>query len=128
MKNNKTILIAGDITAIAVLTLIGFATHDEVDITFLPRMAAAFFPTLIGWFFFAPWFGLFDRQAGADFKLLWRILPALCAVAPFAVILRAAILNSAALPLFALILGSTNALGMLVWRSIYIFIVKRNAR
>ena len=128
MKNNKTILIVGDIIAIATLTIIGFATHGEADVSFLPRMAAAFFPVLIGWFFFAPWFGLFDEQVSANPKLLWRILPALCAVAPLAVILRAAILNSAALPLFTLVLGSTNAFGMLVWRSIYIFVVKRNAR
>jgi hypothetical protein len=39
--------------------------------------------------------------------------------------LRAVWLGSTALPLFTFILGSSNALGMLVWRSIYIFIAKR---
>jgi hypothetical protein len=43
-------------------SLIGFATHDETDMSYLPRMAAAFLPVLFAWFVLAPWFGLFDEQ------------------------------------------------------------------
>jgi hypothetical protein len=127
MKNKNT-LILGDTIAIAILTFIGFATHGEADISFLPRMAAAFFPVLVSWFLFAPWFGLFDEHVITDPKSLWRLLPAMFAVAPLAVILRAAILNSAGLPIFTLVLGGTNALGMLAWRALYLFAIKRNTR
>ena len=126
MQKSKLVLIFGDVIAIALLTFIGFATHGEADVSFLPRMAAAFFPVLIGWFVLAPWFGLFDEQVISSPRSLWRILPAMLAVAPLAVILRAAILNSAGLPIFTLVLGSTNAFGMLVWRAIYLFVIKRN--
>lgn len=125
MTAKKTILIPGDIMAIAIITFIGFATHGEADVSFILRMGAIFFPLLIGWFLLAPWFGLFDESIASNFKLLWRILPAMLFVVSLAAILRSAILHSAVQPLFVLILGLTNALGMLVWRSIYLFIAQR---
>ena len=124
--NKKNILIIGDILEIAILTFIGFATHGEADVSFIPRMAASFFPLLIGWFFIAPWLGLFDEEVTSKFKLLWLVLLAMLFVAPFAAVLRSALLYGAVQPLFVLVLGSTNALGMLIWRGIYIFLARRN--
>lgn len=123
--NKKTILILGDIIAIAIVTVIGFVTHGETGFSFLPRMAASFFPVLAGWFLLAPWLGLFDEQVIANPKLLWRVPLAMLFAAPLAVILRAALLGSAALPLFTLILGLTSAFGMLIWRAFYLFLQKR---
>jgi hypothetical protein len=60
---NKNAIVIGDIIAIAILTIIGFATHDERRISYLPRMAASFLPVLFAWFVLAPWFGLFDEEA-----------------------------------------------------------------
>jgi len=45
--------------------------------------------------------------------------------APLAVILRAALLHSAAQPLFVLILGTTNALGMLIWRGVFFLVARK---
>jgi hypothetical protein len=42
-----------------------------------------------------------------------------------AVILRATILHTTGIPIFALALGSANAFGMTVWRWLYLFIAKR---
>lgn len=123
--NKRSILILGDILAFIVLTVIGFATHGETDASFLPRMAAAFFPVVFGWFVLAPWFGLLDEAVINTPKNLLRIPLAFLFVAPLAVILRGAWLNAPALPLFALIFGSSNAVGMIVWRWLYIFIAKR---
>jgi hypothetical protein len=123
--NNKTILIPGDALAIALLTIIGFATHGAAEAAFLPRMAAAFFPVLFSWFVLAPWFGLFDEHAAGNPKLLWRVPLAMLFAAPLAAILRSAILGSLAVPLFALVLGITNTLGIIVWRGVYAFIAKR---
>lgn len=123
--NHKTILILGDVLAIALLTVIGFATHGETDASYLPRMAASFFPVVFAWFVLAPWFGLFDEGIASDPKNLWRILLVMLFAAPTAVILRAAWLNSAGLPIFTAVLGSTSALGMIVWRWLYTFIVNR---
>ncbi len=116
--NNKKLII-GDIIAIALLTIIGFVTHGEVGLSYLPRMAASFFPVLIGWFLLAPWFGLFDAEVAGNKQLLWRVPLAMLFAAPLATLLRSTLLHSAVQPLFALILGSTNALGLLLWRFAY---------
>lgn len=123
----KTTLILGDTIALVILTIIGFATHGEVELSFLPRIAAVLFPTLLGWFFLAPWFGLFDPSIISIPKNLFRIPLAMLFVAPFAVILRGALLNAPALPLFAFILGVSNAIGMTIWRRLYILPAKRGA-
>jgi hypothetical protein len=59
---SKNILILGDGLILLIVTLIGFATHGESGVSFLPRMSAAFIPLLIGWFLLAPWFGLFNIE------------------------------------------------------------------
>ncbi|HRJ59000.1 MAG TPA: DUF3054 domain-containing protein [Anaerolineales bacterium] len=126
--NNKAILILGDVLAIAILTVIGFATHGETDLSYLPRMAASFLPVMFAWFILAPWFGLFDQTIIANPRNLWRIALAMLFAAPLATTLRAVWLGSAALPLFTFVLGSTSAAGMILWRWVYILIAKRTAK
>ncbi len=126
--NKNLPLLLGDILAMAILTVIGFATHAEMNASYLPRMGAVFFPVLVSWFMIAPWFGLFDEQIITNSKLLWRIPLAMLFAAPLATLLRSALLESLAIPLFALILGGSNALGMLVWRWMYISIARRGSK
>ena len=116
----KTIwtLILGDIIALAIITVVGFATHGETDISFLPRMLTTFIPLIVSWFLIAPWLGLFNAQVTSEPKQLWRPPLAMLLAAPMAAILRAAMLNAVALPLFTFILGGSAAVGMLVWRGI----------
>ena len=57
MKNKMLIL--GDIFVLLIVTLIGFATHGETSISFLPRMLTTYIPLVIVWFLLAPWFQLF---------------------------------------------------------------------
>ncbi|HEX9840186.1 MAG TPA: DUF3054 domain-containing protein [Anaerolineales bacterium] len=124
---SKRVLILGDILAIGLITLIGFATHGETDLAFLPRMAATFFPFVIGWFLLAPWLGLFKEEVIDNAQQLWR--PALTALfaAPMAAVLRGFILSAAIIPIFAIVLGAASALGMVVWRALY-FLLNRKAR
>ena len=125
MLKSNWILIAGDILAMAVITVIGFATHGETDISFLPRMLTTFIPLVVSWFLIAPWLGLFDAQIISTPKQLWRPPLAMLLATPMATTLRAAMLNAVALPLFTIILGGSAALGMLVWRGIY-YLSKQN--
>lgn len=122
MKNS--ILILGDILAITIITLIGFVTHGEAGLSFLPRMAAIFFPLSLAWFILAPLLGLFRQETTSNPKQLWR--PALTALfaAPLAAVLRGLILNAPIIPIFAVVLSATTALGMVVWRGVY-FLLKR---
>ncbi len=123
---NKLILIVGDILAIAIVTIIGFASHGETGTSFLPRIAAAFFPLLVGWFLLAPWFGLFQEEVVHNARQLWR--PALSALfaAPLAAVLRGFILNAAVIPIFAVVLGGTTAVGMIIWRGICAMLLRKS--
>ena len=118
-------LILGDILALAIITVIGFASHGETDISFVPRMLTTFIPLIISWFLIAPWLGLFDTQITSQLRQLWRPPLAMLLAAPMTTILRAVMLKAVALPLFTLILGGSAALGMLVWRGIAFFLIKR---
>jgi len=61
---------------------------------------------------------LFDEQITSNPKQLWRPPLAMLLASPMTAILRAAMLNAVALPLFTFILGGSAAVGMLVWRGI----------
>jgi hypothetical protein len=118
----KPFLILGDLFAILVITVIGFATHNEAELSFLPRMAAVFFPLVVAWFCLAPWFGLFQDEIIHNGRQLWR--PALSAMiaAPLAAILRGLILNTPIIPIFAVVLSASLAVGMILWRGIYLLL------
>ena len=122
---SKRILVLGDVLAIGLVTIIGFASHGEAGLSFLPRMAAAFFPLMVAWFLLAPWFGLFQDNVIHNARQLWR--PALTALfaAPLAAVLRGFILNAPIIPIFAVVLGATAAFGMIIWRGLY-FVLKQN--
>jgi len=127
MTQNRNFLILGDILAIGLVTLIGFGTHGETGLSFLPRMAATFFPLVIAWFLLTPWLGLFQDEVIHNSRQLWR--PALTALyaAPMAVVLRGFMLNVPIIPIFAIVLGMASALGMVVWRALY-FLLNHKVR
>ena len=124
--NKKQLLIAGDILAVAIVTVIGFATHGETSLSFLPRMLAAFIPLTIAWFLLAPWFGLFQQETTSNPKQLWRPVFVMLLAVPFAAVLRGLILNAPIIPVFAVVLSATSAFGMLVWRGLYLFLSQRS--
>ena len=125
MRRLNNTLILGDILTIALVTIIGFATHGEADISFLPRMVAAFFPITIAWFLLAPWFGLFQKEIISNTKQLWRPALAMFFAAPLAAILRGIILNAPIIPIFAIVLSATSALGMVVWRALFLVLNRK---
>jgi hypothetical protein len=125
MKKSTWILIIGDTIALALITVIGFASHSETGISFVPRMFTTFIPLLVSWFLVSPWLGTFNAQITSNPKQLWRPPLAMLLAAPMTAILRATMLKAVALPLFTLILGGSAALGMLVWRGLYIWWSKK---
>jgi DUF3054 family protein len=124
MTMQQWVLYAGDLLAIALVTLIGFATHGEAGVSFAPRMAALYFPLSISWFLLTPALGLFDRKVTLDPKQLWRPALAMIFAAPLAAVLRGFILNAPVIPIFAVVLAGTSALGMVIWRSIWYALTK----
>jgi Zn-dependent protease with chaperone function len=125
MFNSNRLLIAGDVSAIAIVTLIGFATHGETGTSFLPRMAVLFFPLTIAWFILSPFVGLFQQEITRSPKQLWRPALAMFFAAPMAVVIRGLILNAPIIPIFAVVLSATSAFGILIWRILYFFINRK---
>jgi len=126
MTRPKLILYLGDAVTIALLTLIGFASHDELNAAFFLRMLAAFIPLAVAWFLLAPWFGLFEPEITYNAKQLWRPVFAMVFAAPFAAVLRSLILNTAILPVFAMVLAATSAFAMLLWRGLYLLLNRKS--
>ena len=124
MTNRKWILYAGDLLAIALVTFIGFATHGEADVSFAPRMAALYFPLSVSWFLLAPALKLFEGEITSNPGQLWRPALAMIFAAPFAAVLRGFLLNAPIIPIFAAVLASTSALGMVLWRLIWYGLTK----
>ena len=122
MTRSSWIVGAGDTLAMANLILIGFATHGETGLSFLPRMSVLFFPLVISWFILAPWLGLFQHEIVSNSKQLWRPALVMLFAVPLAVTLRGLILNAPIIPIFVIVLSATSALGMVVWRGLYYFI------
>lgn len=121
----KAILVLGDLLAIALVTIIGFATHGEADLSFAPRMAALYFPLSISWFLLAPALGLFQPEVTSSPKQLWRPALAMIFAAPLAAVLRGFLLNAPVIPIFAAVLALVSASGMVSWRAVYfLFFVK----
>jgi len=113
------LLILGDVLALAVITLVGFANHNELLQFPVERIMATFLPLLAGWFLIAPWLGLFKDEITSNARQLWRPVLAMLLAAPLTGLLRAMMLNGVVIPLFVLILGGSAALGLLVWRTLW---------
>ncbi len=111
-------LVIGDLLSLALLTVVGFASHDQLALAALPRMLATFFPLTLGWFLLAPALGLFRAEEVRSGAGLWRAALAAFFAAQLAVILRGVWLHAAVQPLFGLVLGATSAVGMALWRVI----------
>ncbi|MFT3893494.1 MAG: DUF3054 domain-containing protein [Anaerolineales bacterium] len=121
----RSFLIIGDILAILLVTIIGFATHGELGTSFAARMAAAFFPLTVAWFLLAPFIRLFQLEITSNPRQLWRPVLAMFFAGPFAAVLRGFLLNAPVIPIFAVVLSATSAFGMLVWRWIYFFLGRK---
>ena len=84
MNKSTILLAAGDTLVIALVTVIGFATHGEANTSVLPRMAATFLPLAFAWFLAAVLLRLFDPQTVSRPDQLWRPLAAIIFAGPLA--------------------------------------------
>lgn len=117
-------LIIGDILTLAVVTVIGFASHGTAG-TAGSRMLTTFIPLLAAWLLIAPHLKVYDHDVALDGRQLWRPFWAMVLAGPMAAWLRGLILNSPILPIFVIILGGVSALAILAWRGLYWLIVTR---
>ena len=117
-------LLAGDALVLLGVVFVGLRFHEQ---TSLARLPFTFIPWLLAWLIAGLPLGLFSGMRPGFAVLSGRILWATLLAAPLGVVLRAAWLGTAALPLFALILGGVSALALLAWRVLYLLLSRRNA-
>ena len=128
MKQRRSSLLwvmLGDMLAVLVISIIGFATHNEAIGW---RVLTTYLPYLLAWALIAPWLGVYHPNNSRQPLQVWRPMLAAFLSAPIAAWLRGAWLNSAILPVFVLVLGLSAAFGLGVWRLISSFVIKRVER
>lgn len=124
MDRARVILISGDIITLGLVTLIGFASHGTAG-TAGSRMFTTFIPLVAAWFLLAPFLRVYEPQVAIDWRQVWRPFWGMVLAAPMAAWMRGVILSAPILPLFVIILGGVSALGILLWRVLFIAIMGR---
>ena len=124
-QKNYYWLHAGDICAIALVTIIGFSSHGSLDTAGL-RILTTFVPMLVAWYLISPFLGVFQSDVITDWRKLWRPALAMVIAAPFAAWLRAILLDTVTSWLFILVLAAVSAAGILVWRGLFAWLMSRN--
>ena len=118
------ILLLGDAIVLVLVTIAGFARHNELETGAL-RMPATFIPWLLSWLLVAQLLEAFDIQRARQPSQLWRPFIAMILASPLAALLRAIWLESTVVPVFVVVFGGLSALGVLLWRAIYWLITSR---
>jgi hypothetical protein len=118
-------LLAGDILLFGIITLFGFASHNQLT-TAGAHMFTTFVPLVAAWLMIAPHLRLFDLKSARQPEELWRPFWAMLLAAPMAGFLRGLLLQAPVLPVFILVIGGISALAMLLWRGIFAFWLGKN--
>lgn len=123
-KTAIQVMLAGDTITLLLVTLAGFATHNELGTAGI-RILTTFVPWVVAWLLLAPHLQAFDVERASDLKQLWRPFWAMVLAAPLAGLLRGIWLNSPIIPTFVVVLGGVSALALLVWRFLFWVVIAR---
>ena len=118
------VLWIGDLLAYVIITLIGFSSHGSLELAALLRMLATFGPFYASWLIFSTWAGVHRRLQGPDMSWLLRSGLAALLSAPLGATLRGFWLGTPILPIFVLVMGLVSMLGIIVWRGLYVKLIR----
>jgi hypothetical protein len=128
MESNRLLsspifLLAGDILALACVTIIGFARHGELT-TAGTRMLTTFLPLIVSWLIMATLVNALNVEHAQNLPNLWR--PALAAflAAPWFGFLRGLLLWKDADLEVTLVVGGVTIIAILIWRLLF-FLISR---
>lgn len=125
MKSARIVgVMAGDVITLALVTLAGFATHNELGTAGF-RLLTTFIPLLFAWLLLSPHLRAYDPVYFNQPAQLWRPFWAMVLAAPLAGWMRGVWLNAPIQPVFVLVLGGISSLALLAWRSIYWLVFAR---
>jgi hypothetical protein len=112
------IVIGGDLLALLLVTLVGFASHGEA-IWDNPRLWTTFIPLTLGWMAVAPLLQVYHPETITHWRSLWRPAWAVVLAIPLAGFLRGIWLNTPIVPVFLAVLAGTTLLAILLWRTLF---------
>lgn len=121
----RAVLLAGDALVLGLVTLVGFANHRRLEEAGL-YMLTTFIPLLAAWLLIAPHLQAYQLSRVSDPRQLWRPLWAMVLAAPMVGFLRALWLQSMVDPVFILVMGAFGGLGLLIWRTLFVFYANQN--
>ncbi len=118
-------LLAGDGIALLLVTWIGFASHGESLLS--PRWLLTFLPLVGAWALISPWIGAYQPGLRCSAAGIWRAALAMLLAAPLATWLRSLLIVETSTPVvFTAVIMAVSTLGIMLWRSIWWWICKRN--
>jgi hypothetical protein len=120
MKSSQPLLIAGDVLVITLLVFVGIRFHGSDASS---RLIYTLLPFLLAWALAASALGVLQPL---PWRQIWRVLLAMLFAAPLGTLIRAVWLGTPALPIFALVMGSTLAAGLLTWRAVFNLLFARS--
>jgi hypothetical protein len=123
-SSSKVWVIIGDILVLGLVTLFGFASHDELG-SAGTRMMTTFVPLVFAWGLISPWLGVFRAEIMDNPRQLWRPFWAMVLAGPMAAWIRGVWLQRPIVPVFVVVLGGVSALALLAWRTIFWLIISR---
>lgn len=127
-QSRPWVIVVGDGVIYLLITLLGFASHDTLLPEALNRILATFVPFFTAWFVVAYMLGLFSWDGIKDPRQLWRPPLAAIIAASIGGIVRGLWLRSTILPLFILVMAGVTMVGMFIWRSLLLFLLRRRER
>lgn len=114
-SQDQVVLFFGDVVALALVTLAGFASHNILDRA-PERIWATFIPWVVSWVLVAPFLGAFDLNRIRKLAGIWRPVLAIVLATPLAGVLRALWLDVPIQWVFVAVLVGTGGLGLGLWR------------
>ena len=115
----------GDAVIYALLTVFGFAFHQEIEAAASGRFLATYLPFLGAWFAAAGALGALDPERAVDPRQLWRPVVAVLVATPIAAVLRSAWLGTPPVTVFIVVMAGVSLVGLGVWRTAYLLVRRR---
>ncbi len=109
-------LIAGDAFTLLIVTLIGFASHNELQWAFVGRMALSWLPFTLAWWLLAARMQLLDPQRPMSWSLTLDLTVAVFYAATVGMMVRAWVMGGVLLPVFALVMAAVAWPALWLWR------------
>ena len=124
-RASTIILWIGDVIALGLVTILGFASHGELGSAGV-RMLTTFVPLVFAWIIAAGPGDSLEVRNAVQFSQIWRPVWAMCLAVPLATVFRASLLAFRPIsPIFVFVLAGVGVVAILTWRILFFVIFRK---